>query len=122
MPKTDSEYWLRDSSGQYAVTQNPDAWTPHGWAVVNKEPKKTDLVWLQHNETGGKQAFAYGVVEQWQALGWHQSEPPLPRDLTKDPVLVDVEDDEIPSANEPVVDSAPAPKKSASAAKNKEQQ
>lgn len=119
MPKTESEYWLRDLSGQYAVTSTPDDWTPRGWAVTNKEPRKDDLVWATNSETGGSQVFAYGATEQWAALGWQLSEPPTPRDLTKDPVLVDQAEDETPADEEPVVKAAPAPKKSARA-KNEE--
>lgn len=121
MPKTDAEYWVRDLSGQYGTTTSPEEWTPRGWVVVRKQPRSTDLVWLQHNVTGGKQVFAYGSVEQWGALGWELSEPPTPKDLTKDSSLVDVDEEDEALAEESVlVEATATPKKAATASKSKE--
>lgn len=94
-------YWIRDIEGVKALVEGAetrDTWVKvHGWQLT-EEPTSTDLVWLQHNETGGKARFAAEAAPQWAGLGWHPSAPPEPVDLTKDPQLVD----------QPAADLAPA--------------
>lgn len=89
---TKQMYWLADVDGVKASVEGADErdrWTKvHGWAVT-AEPVAGDLVWLQHEETGGRQVFAAEAAPQWEGLGWHPCPPPEPADLTKDPQLVD---------------------------------
>lgn len=89
MSKT--SYWLTDTSGVKALivgADERDRWSPHGWHPT-ADPVAGDLVWLQHETTGGQQVFAAEAAESWKGLGWHPSAPPEPLDLTKDPMLVD---------------------------------
>jgi hypothetical protein len=84
-------YWMTDTSGVKALVAGADErdrWRPHGYADT-ADPVAGDLVWLQHDVSGGRQVFAAEAAEQWAGLGWHPSAPPEPVDLTKDPMLVD---------------------------------
>lgn len=89
---TKQTYWLTSVDGVKASVDGADErdrWVRvHGWAVAD-EPAAGDLVWLQHETTGGRQVFAAAAAPQWEGLGWHPCAPPEPADLTKDPQLVD---------------------------------
>jgi hypothetical protein len=85
--------YLVDEEGvhAYVPAADVDTYKPLGWAEVKTEPLDTDLVWLEHAESGGKQKFAHAVAPQWEALGWSRSAPPPPVDLLHDHTLVDPE-------------------------------
>lgn len=104
-------YWLTNVDGVKALVEGADErdrWTRiHGW-TVSDEPAAGDLVWLQHETTGGRQAFAAEAAPQWEGLGWHPAPPPEPADLTKDPQLVDQPPAEAAAATEKQQTPAPA--------------
>lgn len=112
MTTNPKQTWLVDAEGRKAqvLAADVDTWKPHGWAEAD-EPEATDMVWLQHSETGGKALFAQPVVDTWKALGWEPAAPPEPVDLTKDQNLVD------PQVHAP---AAEAPKKAASGSKKEQ--
>ncbi|MFI2664886.1 hypothetical protein [Micromonospora carbonacea] len=81
MPKT--KYWMTDGYGTAALVEGAeerDRWLPLGWRVVDgpEQPSGVTHVWLRHEEHNGRQRFAAGAVELWQAKGWHPSDPPPP--------------------------------------------
>lgn len=85
-------YWITNVDGVKAVVEGADErdrWTRvHGWALT-EAPTAGELVWLRHEEHGGRQAFAAEAAPHWAGLGWHPTAPPEPADFTKDPHLVD---------------------------------
>ncbi len=85
------EYWITDADGAKALVvgaDERDRWRVHGWTEAGA-PAGLDRVWLQHEETGGRQLFAAEAAPTWSALGWHPAAPPEPVDLTRDPQFVD---------------------------------
>ncbi|WBB73232.1 hypothetical protein O7602_26690 [Micromonospora sp. WMMD1128] len=85
-------YWLGDGYGNAAFVEGAaerDRWVPRGWSEAD-EPSGTEMVWMHHPQTGGRQRFAAGVIEQWVALGWEPSAPPEPVDVLHDAQLVDI--------------------------------
>jgi hypothetical protein len=111
--ETSTGVWVADIEGRKALTGDFDSWRVRGW-VEATEPEPGEFVWLQHEETQGKQLFPQQVVGTWEALGWKPCEPPKPVDLTKDPKLTDA----VP-VTEPV--TAPKPAKATSGIKKEQQ-
>lgn len=96
MPDEKTTVWIADIEGRKATVDDFVDWRPHGW-VETTEPAGEEFVWLEHEETHGKQLFPAAVVDQWSALGWKPSAPPSPVDLTRDPNLTDVPDEPVPA-------------------------
>ncbi|AGL13880.1 hypothetical protein [Actinoplanes sp. N902-109] len=113
---TKTLYWIADTTGAKAIVEGADerdTWTKvRGWAETT-EPVAGELVWMQHEEHGGRAQFDARVVPDWEHLGWNVSSPPEPVDLTKDPTLVD----QPPAEAEPV---AAKPVKRAASGADKE--
>lgn len=104
-------YWLVDGDGAKALVvgvDERDRFRPHGWTETT-EPAGSDMVWLEHEVTGGRQLFPMAVTPQWGALGWRLAGPPEPVDLTKDPQVVD-QPLTPPAAQPVVVEAADEPK------------
>lgn len=90
---TKNTYWIKNPNGYYAQVEGADErdrWTKvQGWAEAD-EPPPTAQVYIQHPDLA-----EYGLIPfealggQWEALGWTAGPPPEPRDITKDPALVD---------------------------------
>ncbi len=113
MTQPDTRTWIADVEGVKAYVADVDLWRPTGWSPSDP-PQPGDMVWLAHEQTGGRARFNQSVMQDWAGLGWHPSSPPPSVDLTKDPHLVDVPDapagDEPPPVDDPLtggVNSAP---------------
>ncbi|MEU8186006.1 hypothetical protein [Micromonospora carbonacea] len=110
-----AKYWMTDGYGTAALVEGAeerDRWLPLGWEVVDN-PAALDAVthvWLRHEEHGGRQRFAAGAVELWQAKGWHPSDPPAPTS----PFNADQPVDAPGLAAAPTETADPAPKTSTS--------
>lgn len=104
---TKSLYWLTNADGHKARVEGAeqrDRWLPLGWSVAD-EPVTGDMVYLEHEVSGGRALFPAAVVPAWGELGWQPAAPPEPVDLTKDPLLVD----------QPVAEPVAAPAKTSTA-------
>lgn len=105
---TKNTYWIKNPNGYYAQVEGADErdrWTKvQGWTEAD-EPPPTAQVYIQHPDLA-----EYGLIPfealggQWEALGWTAGPPPEPRDITKDPALVDQ-----PAAARVAAPAAPAP-------------
>ena len=113
-----TKYWIADIDGVKAQADGADdrdIWTRvRGWSETT-EPVAGDMVWLEHETTGGKQKFSAEAAPQWAGLGWLPSSPPAPADFTKDPNFVD----QLPVAA-PAVEAKPKTQAPAGAADKKE--
>jgi hypothetical protein len=116
MTTQQKKYWVTSIDGAKAVVEGADErdrWTRvHGWSETD-EPAAGDMVWLEHEVTHGRQVFSAEAAPQWAGLGWHPTSPPEPRDLTKDPQLVDQQP-------EPAAPAKPKSTAAAGADKSKE--
>jgi hypothetical protein len=78
------KYWIADSEGVKALVVGADAhnyWTAGRRWTDTTEPAGQDWMWLQHNETGGRQKFPAEAAPLWEGRGWLPSDPPEPVNL-----------------------------------------
>ncbi|MEV4767802.1 hypothetical protein [Micromonospora humida] len=71
-------YWMADGYGAKALivgADERDRWRPLGWTETDV-PAGIDMVWMRHEEHGGRAKFAAQVMDLWQAKGWKPSDPP----------------------------------------------
>lgn len=75
---------------------------------------KSDWVWLEHPETGGKALFAPAAAPLWRGMGWFDTSPAPEPNVLRDEIPAS----ELVPVNEPV--EAPTAKPAAAGTNKKE--
>jgi hypothetical protein len=120
MPK--NTYWISDPNGGAKAlvegVEERNRWTQiNGW-TESDEPVSGDMVWVFNPSTEGRAKLPADSLAEgsyWRGVGWTESAPAEPVDLTKDPAL---RDQEAPTRATPR--AAATPTTSASADKSNE--
>lgn len=85
------KYWIASSIGYHALVEGADArdeWTKiRGWHEAAEPTNPDTQVHVVNGDLAG--CIPLAAIGDWAALGWEPGPPPVPRDITKDPVLVD---------------------------------